>query len=83
MLPWSVVSKVVDVLGYGADKYAPDNWKHVDNWRERYFNAMQRHILAWWDGERNDHETGYHHLAHAGCCLLFLLARDLQEEHHD
>lgn len=78
LLPWEAVRQIVDVLEYGATKYAPDNWKHVGNWRERYFNAMQRHILAWWGGEQNDPETGLHHLAHAGCCLVFLLWKDTQ-----
>ena len=39
----------------------------------RYFAAMCRHVFAWWGGEDADPETGYSHLAHAGCCLLFLM----------
>ncbi len=34
---------------------------------------MCRHIFAWWGGEDKDPETGFSHLAHAGCCLLFLM----------
>jgi len=32
-----------------------------------------RHLTAWWAGEDLDPESGLHHLAHAACCLMFLL----------
>jgi hypothetical protein len=48
-------------------------WQKVPNAKERYFAALMRHLTAWWDGERADPESGLHHLAHAGCCLLFLI----------
>lgn len=76
ILPWEAVQAVVEVLTYGAKKYAPDNWRKVEGGRWRYYGAAMRHLVAWWRGERNDPETGMHHLAHAGCCVLFLLALD-------
>jgi hypothetical protein len=30
-------------------------------------------MFAWWRGEDTDPETGLSHLAHAGCCLMFLM----------
>lgn len=50
-----------------------DNWQHVENPRERYYDAAMRHLYAWFNGESKDLETGESHLAHAICCLLFLL----------
>jgi hypothetical protein len=73
LLPFSAVKPIVDVLTFGAEKYAPEQWKNVPDAKNRYFSAMLRHINAWWSGEINDQESGMHHLAHAGCCLLFLL----------
>ena len=73
LLPWMAVLEIVKVLTYGATKYDPDNWQRVPHAKQRYFDAMHRHIYAWWTGEPIDPETGFHHLAHAGCCLLFLL----------
>ena len=35
-----------------------------------------RHLFAWWNGELYDRETGYNHLAHAICELMFLLEFD-------
>ncbi len=76
LLPLGTVAQVVRVLEFGAAKYALDNWKTVPDARTRYFDALMRHVHAWWAGERNDPETGCHHLAHAGCCVLFLLWLD-------
>lgn len=79
LLPWAAVTSVVDVLEYGARKYAPDNWRKVENPRQRYFDATQRHLLAWWGGETKDLESGHSHLSHACCCLLFLIAFEIEE----
>lgn len=73
LIPLKTVGKIVDVLTFGANKYAPGNWKLVPNAQERYFAALLRHLEAWQSGESNDPESGLSHLAHAGCCLLFLL----------
>jgi hypothetical protein len=76
LLPLNGVEQVIDVLMFGAKKYAPDNWKHVDNANIRYYNAAMRHIVAWKQGQHNDIETGISHLAHATCCLLFILSME-------
>lgn len=77
LLPAGTINEVVDVLEFGSAKYADDNWQKVDNARTRYYNAALRHIDSWWDGEVKDDETGKHHLAHAICCLMFLMWFDL------
>ncbi len=79
LLPFKSVTQVVEVLTYGAKKYAPDNWKKVPNARQRYIDAAFRHMSAYAAGEKLDDETGKSHLAHAMCCLLFLLAFDLDK----
>ena len=78
LLPWKQVKSVVDVLTFGARKYADNNWQAVESPRERYFAAVMRHIEAWWGGEKNDFESGLHHLAHAACCLIFMMWFDEQ-----
>lgn len=67
----NAVAEVCQVLTYGANKYSPDNWRKVEP--DRYVDATYRHLLAFHAGEGFDAETGKHHLAHAICCLLFLL----------
>ena len=81
LLPWRATQQIVKVLTYGARKYAPDNWKKVPEWRIRYYAALIRHVVAWFEGERIDPETGLSHLAHAGCCILFLLGKEINDEH--
>ena len=76
LLPLEATEEVIKVLMLGAKKYAPDNWKHVDDHERRYYNAALRHITAWKKGEGNDPETGLSHLAHAICCLMFIVDRE-------
>lgn len=80
LVPPGPMEEVVEVLTYGANKYSPDNWQHVDDPDTRYFNAAMRHIWAWRQGEQFDAESHKSHLAHAVCCLLFLLAFDEDED---
>ena len=76
LIPPNALKATVDILTFGAEKYEPDNWKWVPDSKRRYFDAAQRHLWAWKSGEQNDQETGKNHLAHALCCIMFLLERD-------
>lgn len=80
LLPYESLSDVVDVLTFGAKKYAPENWRLVEGWRGRYFRAAVGHLVKWWRGEKLDPESGLPHLAHACCCVLFLIALDKGDE---
>jgi hypothetical protein len=44
----------------------------------RPFDALMRHMTAWWEGEATDPETGFSHLAHAACCVCYLLAYEIR-----
>lgn len=70
----------IDVLTYGAAKYADNGWRTVKPFRQRYFAAAMRHLWAWLRGEDRDPESGLPHLAHARCCLGFLLEQELEQE---
>lgn len=72
LLPPRALADVSAVLGYGANKYAAHNWRKATRWG-RYSAAALRHVFAWLSGEDLDKESGLPHLAHATCCLLFLL----------
>lgn len=60
------------VLEYGVHKYEAWNWAKGIKYG-RVFGALMRHLWAWWRGEKYDKETGFHHLWHASCCLMFLV----------
>jgi len=79
LMPAKVLEQVVDVLTYGANKYTTKDSDGADNWHKcpdpnnRYYAAAMRHIQAWRQGEILDKESGKPHLAHAICCLTFIL----------
>jgi hypothetical protein len=76
LLPPHALKETVKVLTFGAQKYERDNWQKVPDSKRRYFDALQRHLWAWKEGEEVDPESGIHHLAHAMCCLMFLYEHD-------
>ena len=73
LLPIRPLEELVKVITYGAIKYAPNSWMNIEPFEERYFAATMRHLMAWRKGEELDPESGLPHLAHAMCCLVFLL----------
>lgn len=80
LIPPGTVEEVIQVLEFGATKYGDNNWKHVKSADVRYYDAAMRHISAWYSGEQKDPETRLHHLAHATCCLMFLMWLDKNAE---
>ena len=79
LLPPFILEEIAKVMTFGAQKYERDNWRYVDDGKRRYFDALQRHVWAWKRGETYDPESGMHHLAHAGCCLMFLAELDMTQ----
>ena len=78
LVPWAAMEEIVKVLDFGAKKYARDNWKHVQDAEHRYTKAAFRHLIAHNNRESHDQESGFSHLAHLGCCVLFMLALEQQ-----
>lgn len=78
LIPAHAEAEFVDVLTFGATKYGPENWRQVDNAKDRYVAAAMRHIAAYRMGETHDVESGKHHLAHAMCCMAFIIESDLE-----
>ena len=79
LIPVEAQAEFVKVLTFGAEKYSDNGWKEVEP-KSRYVAAAMRHIEAHRGGEKRDHETSLPHLAHAVCCLMFLLQTDLEAE---
>lgn len=77
LCPWDAVRAIIKVLAFGANKYGDRNWEHGMRW-SRPFAALMRHLTAWWEGEQADAETGFSHLWHAGCCVMFLIAYEIR-----
>ena len=72
LIPPQLIKEVARVLEFGAQKYGDYNWYGGIKYNRMYAAAM-RHMLAFWEGEDCDPESGIHHLAHAATNLAFLL----------
>jgi hypothetical protein len=70
------------VLGFGSDKYGPYNWMNGIAY-SRLHAALRRHLGSWAKGEDRDPESGLPHLAHARCCLDFLIWMSINREDLD
>lgn len=67
------------VASMGAEKYEAYNYLKGFPFSWSY-NALQRHLMAFWGGEDYDPESGYLHLAHAMwhcAALIAFMRRDL------
>lgn len=83
LIPPGVLCDLARVLTYGARKYAPDNWRKVQDPEARYYAAAMRHMEAWRLGLKVDPESQLPHLAHALCCIVFLAAFSSGEARRD
>ncbi len=71
LIPAPFIEDLAAVLTFGAKKYGDHNWTRGFKWT-RVYDALQRHLLAWFKGEDKDPETGLSHLMHATCNIMFL-----------
>lgn len=72
---WSYVDfkslePMVQVLEFGALKYAPFNWKKPMDKME-ILESLQRHLIALFAGEEVDPESGLPHIGHLMCNAMF------------
>lgn len=70
------------VYAFGEEKYDDYNFRKGYSWSLSY-DALLRHVTAFWDGEDRDLESNLHHLAHAvwhGICLLFFSLTGVGED---
>lgn len=75
LIPPRPLKSLARVLSYGAEKYAPNSWQNLDDFKNRYYAALMRHLEAWRLGENFDPESHLYHLEHAFCNLMFLVHR--------
>jgi len=65
------VEGLAKVLGFGAKKYATNNWRGGLQYT-RLIGAIKRHLAAIEKGEDIDTESGLPHVDHLGCEWMFL-----------
>jgi hypothetical protein len=67
------VQEMGRVFTGGAAKYGRFNWRDHAVSATVYYDAAQRHLMAWFRGEDLDPESGVSHLAHVMACCNILL----------
>ena len=84
LLSVDAMNEIAKVMTFGAKKYSTyddagnkledgaNNWRGGFDW-SRLIGAAYRHLSAFHNGEDIDPESGLPHLAHLGCCTMFLL----------
>ena len=67
--------KAYSALGLleGACKYGRANWRATGARASIYYDAANRHLDAWFEGEDCDPHTGVNHLANASACLAIII----------
>jgi len=61
LIPTAALRALATHNGVGAAKYEDRNWERGYAW-SLSFDALCRHLFAFWGGEDYDAETGSHHL---------------------
>lgn len=82
LVPYEGIEAIAEVLAFGAKKYAPYNWCKGFEY-SRLISAAQRHIGQYNSGQDLDEESELNHIAHAACCLMFLLYMQKHKPHLD
>jgi hypothetical protein len=73
----AALMEVAKIAGFGAKKYARYNYLSGFSYSLSY-DALQRHLHAYWGGQDFDEESDLYHLAHAGWHCLCLLSFSLR-----
>jgi len=71
-LPCDVLMELGLAMAEGAIKYGAHNYRDAGVRASVYYDALQRHIMAWWEGEDIDPDSGVSHLIKAMACLVVL-----------
>jgi hypothetical protein len=80
LIPFELLSLFARVWEFGASKYTPINWRKGYDWHLN-FDAMHRHIGAFWGGELIDPESGLPHLMHAAWHCFVLTFFSMNEKY--
>jgi hypothetical protein len=71
LIPTKPLLELGRLMTFGANKYSAHNWREGMTF-SRAMDAMERHYLAFKDGENYDKESTQHHLAAVMfyCCVI-------------
>lgn len=68
----AVLLEVGTAMMEGARKYGRHNYRDAGVRASVYYDATLRHLLAWWDGQDTDPDSGLSHITKAIASLVVL-----------
>lgn len=71
-VPSAPLLEVALAMMEGGRKYGTHNYRDMGVRVSTYYDAVMRHIIAWWEGEDIDPDSGVHHVVKAIACLFVL-----------
>lgn len=67
----------------GARKYGAHNYRVAGVRASVYYDAAMRHLMAWWEGQDIDPDSGLSHISKAMSCLQVLRDAMMSDMWHD
>ena len=71
-IPTQVVMEIGLAMLEGSRKYGRHNYRRAGIRASVYYDALHRHMNAWWEGEDNDPDSGLSHITKALATLAVL-----------
>lgn len=79
-VPAEVIADIALGMLEGARKYGRHNYRIAGVRASVYYDAALRHLMAWWEGEDIDPDSGLHHVTKALTSLTVLRDAMLNEK---
>lgn len=75
LLPVEAIIEGVKAMEFGAKKYGRDQWRTIDMAQVEFVDALERHLIAYKQGEFEATDSKVSHLGHIIANCAILLAR--------
>jgi hypothetical protein len=82
-VPAPVMMEVGIGMQEGACKYGRHNYRAIGVRGSVYYDATMRHMMAWWEGEDIDPDSGLSHITKAITSLVVLRDAMMQNKFND
>lgn len=73
LVPPNVLMEIALGMTEGACKYGSYNYRVLGVRASTYYSAAMRHMMAYWNGQDIDPDSGIHHLSKAMSCLTVMI----------
>ena len=82
-IPCEVLMELGLAMMEGGRKYGTHNYRDMGVRMSTYYDASLRHIMAWWEGEDIDPDSGLHHIIKAAACIFVIRDSMLMGNYED